>query len=195
MKIEPQSMSGPWKKGYSLAPHTTSSEFLGHDANGNPKFDTTRSEIGEAIYQIKYRDDRRPIDLLAGEAATFITSKGWPVDLIVSLPPSRARVFQPVAAIAKQVAAKLGIEYSSGALNKTKETPELKSLAELSAREEALKGAFKVDAAIVAGRTVLLFDDLYRSGASMREVTRVLLEEGKAAAVYVVALTRTRKNR
>lgn len=43
----------------------------------------------------------------------------------------------------------------------------------------------------VMGKKVLLFDDLYRSGASMNAITAVLYDEGRAAEVYALAITRT----
>ena len=71
---------------------------------------------------------------------------------------------------------------------------DLKSVADLKERKKALKGAY-VPSAAVKGKTILLFDDLYRSGASMQEAARTLLEAGEAVAVYALALTRTRTNR
>jgi len=44
-------------------------------------------------------------------------------------------------------------------------------------------------------RAVLLFDDLYRSGATLNAVTRVLLEQGEARNVYALTLTMTRRMR
>lgn len=89
----------------------------------------------------------------------------------------------------------LGIAYASKALAKVKETPELKSLTELEERRAALIGAFAASPAALRGKVVLLFDDLYRSGASMQEAALSILNAGDVKAVYAVALTRTRSNR
>ena len=40
----------------------------------------------------------------------------------------------------------------------------------------------------------LLFDDLYRSGATMNEITTTLYDQGSAADVFVLTITRTRSN-
>lgn len=42
------------------------------------------------------------------------------------------------------------------------------------------------------GRKVLLFDDLFRSGATMNSITAALLEKGQASEVFALTLTRTR---
>ena len=56
-----------------------------------------------------------------------------------------------------------------------------------------LTGAFTVDRAQTSERRLLLFDDLYRSGATAGAITKSLLMEGAAAAVYLLTLTWTRR--
>ena len=194
MEIDLASITGPWKSGYTLALHTVKSEFLGDDEQGRPRFDTTRSAVGEALYRLKYQSSAKAAAKLARVSAEFVLKKGFPVDLVVALPPSKKRLVQPVALIAEEVAKRLKVPYDSKGLRKVKDTPELKSLTDLKERKKALKGAY-VPSAAVKGKTILLFDDLYRSGASMQEAARTLLEAGEAAAVYALALTRTRTNR
>jgi predicted amidophosphoribosyltransferase len=87
----------------------------------------------------------------------------------------------------------LGLPVSSGCLVKTKDLPELKNVFDYNERLSLLAGAFNVVPAEVAGRTVLLLDDLYRSGATMNAVADALKEFGGAADVYVLAITRTRR--
>jgi predicted amidophosphoribosyltransferase len=50
-----------------------------------------------------------------------------------------------------------------------------------------------VDGAKVQDERVLLFDDLYRSGATLNAVTEALIASG-ALAVYALAVTQTRSN-
>jgi len=71
----------------------------------------------------------------------------------------------------------------------------LKNVFDFDARAKLLADAFQVDRTKVEARHVLLFDDLYRSGATMNAVSHVLKASGKAAKVYVLALTMTRKHR
>jgi predicted amidophosphoribosyltransferase len=87
-----------------------------------------------------------------------------------------------------------GLPILSSCLKKTKDTSELKDVFDLGKRSELLQDAFAVDAAKAKGKRILLFDDLYRSGATATAITRVLKEQGGAAAVYLLTLTRTRRN-
>ncbi|MFL5384242.1 MAG: hypothetical protein ACJ8GN_17105 [Longimicrobiaceae bacterium] len=42
---------------------------------------------------------------------------------------------------------------------------------------------------------MLVFDDLFRSGETLNEITHTLMEQGKVDRVYVLTLTRTRSLR
>lgn len=192
MKINPLPITGPWRAGYTLDAHTLAAEFLGYDSQGRAQFDTTRSEIGEALYQCKYRGDRSASQVLATVAAEFVRKRKLTAEFIVPVPPSKVRSFQPLIAISRQLASNLGIGYDITSVRKVKETPELKSVDEMAEREAALADAFEVDGTVLAGRTVLLFDDLYRSGASLGAVARALTLQGRVAGVVALALTRTR---
>ena len=56
----------------------------------------------------------------------------------------------------------------------------------------ALQSAFTVLQVRTEGKSILLFDDLYRSGATVSTITGLLRNEGKAKAVYLLTLTQTR---
>ena len=88
----------------------------------------------------------------------------------------------------------MSLPYDSSSVAKVKETPELKSMQDVAAREKALRGAFRVDGKKLSGKRVILFDDLYRSGASMEEVARTLQKQAGVKTVIALALTRTRSN-
>lgn len=192
MKLNPLEIDGPWKLGFTLDLHTVSSQFLGNDANGHPQFDTTRSELGEALYRCKYQNDRAACRAVADAAAAFVREKGIRADVVVAIPPSRPRSTQPLSLIASHFATQLNLRYDADSVVKVKDTPELKSLEDFDERERVLKGAFQVLGKTLKGKSVILFDDLYRSGASMAEVARTLAGQGEVASVTALALTRTR---
>lgn len=192
MNLHPLPIRGPWDRGVTLDLHTVSAEFLGYDLNERPLFDTVRSEVGELLFRCKYRSDRNACAVLAEIAADFLWANRVAVDVVVPVPPSKIRPFQPLQNVASQVASRLGVRYDQNSLVKVKETLEIKSVEDLDARRDALADAFVVEGDSLAGRAVLLFDDLYRSGASMSAAARVLRAQGRASYIVAMALTRTR---
>ena len=82
------------------------------------------------------------------------------------VPPSSSRRMV-TRRIAEGIATGLGLHHSHTAITKVKNTRELKSIADPEARKELLRDAFRVDRKQVEGRSVLLVDDVYRSGATL----------------------------
>lgn len=195
MTIQPVEVQGAWTRGWALDLHTTSSQFLGYNEQGHAQFDTTRSPLGELLYQLKYGGQRKAVEIAAVMAAFFDDKpKGLAkIDLIVPMPASTARAVQPVMEVAKALAKKLRKSVAPDAIRKVRETPGLKNVYDPEERRELLDGAFEVDRAKVDGKGVLLVDDLYRSGATANAVT-VALFGAHAARVYFLAATRTRSN-
>jgi len=58
---------------------------------------------------------------------------------------------------------------------------------------KVLENAFQVNRHRVEGKRVLLFDDLYRSGATMNAVSSALREFGKVGGIYALGVTKTRR--
>ncbi|CDM64059.1 ComF family protein [Pyrinomonas methylaliphatogenes] len=168
-----------------------SSEFLGYDEFGHEQFNTKRTEVGELVYRVKYRRDPNALKELVDVVARFVKSKNIAADVIVPVPPTRARQIQPLFQIADALGDKLKLPVDKTAVKKSG-TAELKDVWTLEERARILKNAISVDKGAVAGKRVLLIDDLVRSGATINEVAKQL----KAAGVdklYVVVLTETRR--
>lgn len=71
-------------------------------------------------------------------------------------------------------------------------TRELKNLRKFHERQAVLQGALVVNGRVIAGKRVLLVDDLIRSGATLGAVAAALTEAG-ASIIYAFALTKTRR--
>ena len=195
VKTNPMKIPGNWREGYVLDFHTIRSDFLGHDEFGHPMFDTQRSEIGELLYRLKYKSDRTVLNAIVDTVVDFIHSWVPAVDAILPVPPSRqSRVYQPVLEIANGVGNRLKILVNNDCIVKVKDTPELKNVYDYGERLLLLEDAYAIDASSLINRNVLLFDDLYRSGATLNAMARALYAStsGKPANVYALALTRTR---
>ena len=195
--FNPQELSGNWRSGWTLDTHTISSRLM---PDG---YDTDRTELGELVYQVKYHRDRSKIQLITGSAAEFI-KENFKVDghavlpyiaAIIPIPPSdMKRLFQPVTEIAQEIGRLLNLPVRTDLLTKTKQTVPLKNL-NIEDKRKQLQGAFIVNTQDYKGKCVLLFDDLYDSGTTLTEATKVLYEQGRVRHVLVLTLTRTRKDR
>jgi predicted amidophosphoribosyltransferase len=93
--------------------------------------------------------------------------------------------------IATQLGATLHIPVDTGTLNKTAPTSQMKDIGNYADRVKALEAVFVVGKEF-RGKTVLLIDDLFQSGATMNVAARVIRKQGEAKAIYALALTRTR---
>ena len=193
-KINPRKLRGPWTDGYALDVHTTSSTMIGHNAYGHSVFDTVRSPLGELLYRLKNRGDQTAIPEIVAATGEFVKRWAIPVDAIVPVPPSNTvRKHQPVIGVARALSEYLSAPLCDGCLAKIKSTGQLKDVFDYARRAEILKDAFSVDAAKTKGRRLLLIDDLYRSGATVGAIARLLTTTGGARAVYLLTLTQTRK--
>jgi competence protein ComFC len=193
MEYHPIRIYGQWTVGWALANHVERSVHLYDDEYGNPHFDTVRTEVGEALYQLKYKQSKEQVDALVNVAANWLRKWKPPVDLLVTVPPSNTkRRLQPVALIAQGVADKMGYDLLSDVKFQKKAAVQIKNVKDAEKRQELLEDAFSIDPAAVKGRKVLLFDDLIRSGATMNQLAATLRNSGKVADVYALALTKTK---
>jgi competence protein ComFC len=193
--LHPQGVKGPWKAGIVLDWHTVASQVIGENEFGHPIFDTQRSEIGELLFQFKYRNDQAALTRLLRLCNDYLVRHAsGRFEIILPVPPSNsARIV--TRRIAQGIAAGLGSSYSDTALTKVENTSELKSIADREVRKELLRNAFRVDRAQVEGKAVLLVDDVYRSGATLESAAEAVASHGGPKSLYVLALTRTRVHR
>jgi predicted amidophosphoribosyltransferase len=184
--------STDWRFGWALDIHTRSSRAL-----PDGRFDTERTEIGELLYGLKYQGRPENADALAEVAAEFLRSRYIFSSLaaIVPVPPSdTSRSFQPVEDVATRLGALTGIPIVPDLVLKVRPTDALKDIADPEERRRQLMGAFRVRDRRLAERSVLVFDDLYRSGETLSAVCNVLVDEGGVPRrrLYVLTLTKTR---
>jgi predicted amidophosphoribosyltransferase len=190
--MDPESITGRWRDGFTLDRHTIHSEFAGDDEFGYSQFATTRTPIGEALYRFKYQSDDSGVESLVATTVEFIRSKNWILDCVVPVPPSKHRMSQPVVVLAQQIAERLGIPCMEDVVIKQKPTGPLKNVADARERKRLLQAALAVGASTVKGRQVLLFDDLYDSGETMKTAAELLYDKAGVRDVYALALTRTK---
>src|SRR5690606_15532378 len=190
MLLHPRQLTGPWNQGMALDRHTVHSQYLGQNEFGRDQYETTRSEIGQELFLLKYRNDLSKVEIL-GKAIKYCVNKYWAdarFDFVIPMPASvQQRSFQPVAAIARAAASSLTLPCHEELLKKrTRES--LKDINEKAEKEEKLKGALELsDPSLVRNARILLIDDIYDTGATAEATTKILLDAG-AASVYLMTI-------
>ena len=191
MQLNPRPVRGSWDDGRTLDIHICSSEFVGYNEYGHAQFETTRTELGELLYRLKYGGDQSAVSPIAQSAVDFVREWNPDIEVIVPTPPSKSRAVQPLFQIADEVGTLLSLPVDKTSVRKTKATPELKNV-DYAKRLELLGGAHVVEGSALRGRRVLLLDDLYQSGATLNAIAHLLKEAGGVSAVFALALTRAR---
>lgn len=149
--------------------------------------------VARAIHRFKYED--RPElapslgALLASESFHFLADAPA---AICAIPLHRERLHQrkydQAQLLARELARLTGRRCIWNALTRDRSTARQVGLTE-SARDENVSGAFRGWAALVRGKSVLLIDDVFTTGATARAAASALLESG-AAEVQVLTLAR-----
>lgn len=194
LEYNPIKLQGRFREGHALDLHTLSSVPIGHNEAGYMQFDTTRPPVAERLYAIKYRQDYAVASEIVEVAADFLRGLGWKYHWLVPVPPSTTRTRQPVLELAEQVAKATRAPFGL-LIEATRSTSALKGVTDPDERAKLLDGLYQVTHAhAVAGKDILLFDDVYRSGATMNAIAEVLYAAG-AHCVDALTITKTRSNR
>lgn len=191
MKVALRQVQGPWDAGWVLDKHTLNSQYLGDDAYGHPRFETTRTEIGEATYQLKYKHDWDQVQRLAQAIVDHIFPKLANVGFILPMPASTVRPRQPVTEVAVALGAIIDKPVFTDTLRKRSDSKSLKDLHTKEEKIEAIGDGITVNNEITNEGVwnVLVVDDLYHTGASMEAACKVLRAYPKVKKIYVAALT------
>lgn len=193
MKTDIQSITGTWDLGFVLDKQVESSTYLGDDDNGHPQFNTIRTEVGEAVFQLKYRNDLTKIDLLANEFVKLVHTNFKSIDVVIPMSPSKQRGTQPVFEIAKAVASKISKKYSQDTLVKSTPTKQMKDIETKQDKISTLEGAIRVNQNLGTSPVdVLVVDDIYSSGSSLEVACAALRGYSAIRRIYVAVLSRTK---
>lgn len=124
-------------------------------------------------------------DLLAEKCRAFTDA-----DSICFVPMTKKaegkRGFNQSYLLAKELSTRLNMPVLNGALAKVKETSAQKKL-NRTEREHNLKSCFKADKTVVAGKKIILVDDVMTTGATADAICNELLKKG-ADCVYFAAV-------
>lgn len=194
MDVVLRKITGNWTDGYALDKHSISSKLVGHNEQGHPIWETLRTETGEAVFLLKYRQKYEYIQPLAEAVVQHIVPHLENIGFVIPTPASTTRTRQPVHEIAKAVSELIKVPFFDGIVVKSADaenTNSLKNMTSKAEKETALNGRFALEPIITTeGKwNVLVVDDLYHTGATMEAVCQLLSGYNKVNNVYVAALT------
>ena len=172
-----------------------------------PAFDGARcalvfeGAVRTLLHLFKF-DDRRDLARPLSRALLSALPPGEPVDLVAAVPlhwtRHLARGYNQAALLARRIARARRVPFASGLLVKRRRTPDQFRL-DAASRRRNVQGVFAVrrcwsrrrgGTKPLAGRCVLLVDDVLTTGATAEACARALKAAG-AARVFVIAVART----
>ncbi|MFQ5946192.1 MAG: ComF family protein [Anaerolineae bacterium] len=162
--------------------------------DGIRAFGYLEGTLRAAVHGLKYRGRRGSADALAGLLVQVLSREPLPHDLIVPVPlhsdRKGERGFNQAELLADALALSTGRPVGREALFRVRDTlPQVRlGIAE---RRRNVRGAFRASARAVAGRMVLLVDDVATTGATLEACARALRADG-AASVWGLVLARER---
>lgn len=142
------------------------------------------SHVGAAIHRSKYENGGDFPDFLVTKVLSVIGKKyrGIHFNLVLYVPPTMSGDL--VKHFAEKIASIIKVPISHD-LVKTRKTNEQKIFQNSYSKKDNVAGAFTLRNNIVKGKTVLLIDDIYDSGATLKEIGKQLTMFG---AKFVVPL-------
>lgn len=153
--------------------------------------------VRSLVHQLKYKNDICLGEALAQPMILELQKIGWPLDLLMPVPLSLARMaergYNQAALIAFPIAIGLNIPYTARALMKVRNTRSQVGL-RFEERKQNLANAFTVNAPKVNAKRILIVDDVTTTGSTLNECARILLGAG-AKEVYGYTFARSAHNR
>lgn len=142
------------------------------------------SNVGTAIHRSKYENGGDFPDFLLRKTLSMFGKKFRAVkfDLVLYLPPTKSGNL--VKNFAMKFASVITVPISH-ALKKVRVTQEQKMFQNSYCKHDNVLGAFDIEADEIKGKTILLIDDIYDSGATLKEVGKILTQKG---AKYIVPI-------
>lgn len=142
------------------------------------------SNVGAALHRSKYGNGGEFPDFLLKKTLSVFGKKFRDVhfDLLLYVPPTKSGNL--VKNFATKFARVIGVPVSHG-LVKNRDTEEQKIFQNSYSKQENVADAFDIKES-VTGKTILLLDDIYDSGATLKEIGKLLTAKGAKCIVPIV---------
>lgn len=148
--------------------------------------------LREALHTLKYKRNLGLGISLAEQIEGSLEAFPIPLDMLIPIPLSPGRQaergYNQVTLVAAPLALKRNLPLRAAALRRIRET---RSQVGLNAqqRRENVQHIFQANSRLVAGKRILLMDDVITTGATIADAARALREAG-ASAVYAFSIAR-----
>lgn len=145
-----------------------------------------------AIYRFKYGGRREYADFFGEQISLYLGDfiRSVSPQALVPIPlhkrRERKRGYNQAGLLAESVGRRTGVPVLGRALVRTKNTVPLKCL-NPQERQNNLKKAFKIAQNDVKLKTIIIIDDIYTTGSTIKEAAKVLKQAG-AEKVYFITL-------
>ena len=196
VKINPMIIEGNWKEGYTLDYFMLESNYKGEDIFGYPIFDVKYSEIGKAMNELKYHKEYNKAIEIANIVTKFIKEE-WKIadkiDGIIATPPTYSREIQPLFQVVKHLGENLQKPISLDFFRKLS-SEELKKLPQ-EKKMELFKNSIIKQRKLTKRGNILLVDDIFSTGATLRNLCELLKEDIYVDDIYVLTICKNIKSK
>lgn len=196
VKINPMIIEGNWKEGYTLDYFMLESNYKGEDIFGYPIFDVKYSEIGKAMNELKYHKEYNKAIEIENIVTKFIKEE-WKIadkiDGIIATPPTYSREIQPLFQVVKHLGENLQKPISLDFFRKLS-SEELKKLPQ-EKKMELFKNSIIKERKLTKRGNILLVDDIFSTGATLRNLCELLKEDIYVDDIYVLTICKNIKSK
>lgn len=196
VKINPMIIEGNWKEGYTLDYFMLESNYKGEDIFSYPIFDVKYSEIGKAMNELKYHKEYNKAIEIANIVTKFIKEE-WKIadkiDGIIATPPTYSREIQPLFQVVKHLGENLQKPISLDFFRKLS-SEELKKLPQ-EKKMELFKNSIIKERKLTKRGNILLVDDIFSTGATLRNLCELLKEDIYVDDIYVLTICKNIKSK
>ncbi|SHK61705.1 comF family protein [Hespellia stercorisuis DSM 15480] len=152
-----------------------------------------REPVSRAVYDFKFHNKRIYGDIFAKECVRVYsgTLKKWQIKEIIPVPlhpaKRRRRGYNQAELLADGIGRRMGIPVNAECIYRIKKTIPQKKF-DGRARRKNIASAFAIDAEWEPAGNVLIVDDIYTTGSTVEEITKLLKKRG-AQKVYFLTIS------